>query len=132
MVRTLSAIFGVVLLAFGILGFMPEYTPNGYLLGIFHVNTVHNLIHITSGIIALLCAWQGFVASRYFFRIFGVIYAIVAVLGFFYKDEHIFGIIANNIADAWLHTAIAVVSLIIGFCRCGCNASCYKKDKKDM
>ncbi|PYL96244.1 MAG: DUF4383 domain-containing protein, partial [Verrucomicrobia bacterium] len=46
-------LFGIVFLAVGILGFVPGVTSdvNGMpmLLGIFHVNTAHNLVHIVSG-----------------------------------------------------------------------------------
>ena len=53
MVKTLGMLFGIVFLAVGVLGFVPGVTSdvNGMpmLLGIFHVNTAHNLVHIVSG-----------------------------------------------------------------------------------
>ena len=86
MAKTLGMLFGVVFLAVGILGFVPGVTSdvNGMpmLLGIFHVNTAHNLVHIVSGVIFLFAAMSGAGAARLWFQIFGVIYAIVAVLGF--------------------------------------------------
>ena len=50
-----------------------------------------------------------------FFRIFGIVYGLVATLGLIGGDRPILGIISNNIADVWLHIAIAAVSLLIGF-----------------
>ena len=50
-----------------------------------------------------------------FFKIFGVVYGLVAVLGFFAGDQPLLGIIAHNMADMWLHVAIAAVSLYLGF-----------------
>jgi len=44
-----------------------------------------------------------------------VIYGLVAVLGFFYGDAPLLGIVANNAADSVLHVVIAVVALYLGF-----------------
>jgi hypothetical protein len=60
----------------------PGVTNNEMLLGIFHVNLAHNIVHLASGIVFLLCGMAGAGASSTFFKIFGVVYALVAVLGF--------------------------------------------------
>ena len=100
MAKTLGMLFGVVFLAVGILGFVPGVTSdvNGMpmLLGIFHVNTAHNLVHIVSGAIFLFAAMSGAGAARLWFQIFGVIYAIVAVLGFMNPAGPLLGMISNN------------------------------------
>ncbi|HET6719083.1 MAG TPA: DUF4383 domain-containing protein, partial [Rhodocyclaceae bacterium] len=54
-------------------------------------------------------------ASRMYFKVFGVIYALVALLGFGYANAPILGLMANNLADAALHAVIAVVALFLGF-----------------
>lgn len=119
MVKAAAILFGIVFLVVGILGYVPAITPdtNGrpMLLGIFHVNGAHNIVHLASGIIFLLCGFSGAGASRMFFRIFGTVYALVAVLGFAKGDGYLLGLIANNMPDVWLHVALAVVMLIIGF-----------------
>src|SRR5712691_8397643 len=115
MVKTAAILFGVVFLLIGILGFVPSITKDEMLLGIFHVNLLHNVVHLASGAIALLCGMAGFRASRTYLRIFGIVYALVAVLGFYYGDQPLLGLIANNTADVWLHIVIAVVSLYLGF-----------------
>jgi len=48
-------------------------------------------------------------------KIFGVVYGLVAVLGFVVGDGLLLGLNSNNTADTWLHVVIAIVSLIIGF-----------------
>jgi hypothetical protein len=54
MVRTAAKLFGAVLVLVGILGFVPGITTDdGHLLGIFHVNAIHNIIHLASGAVAL-------------------------------------------------------------------------------
>jgi hypothetical protein len=44
-----------------------------------------------------------------------VIYGLVAVLGFYYGDQPLLGIVSNNTADSVLHVVIAVVALYLGF-----------------
>jgi hypothetical protein len=115
MLKTIAIIFGIIMLAIGVLGFVPQANPGNLLLGIFHVNLIHNLIHIATGIAAILSGLSSGHASRLFFQIFGVVYALVALLGFYYMDRDILGLVANNMADNLLHIAIAVFSLYLGF-----------------
>ena len=115
MLKTFAIIFGVIMIAVGLLGFVPQATPDGLLLGIFHVNLAHNLIHVVTGVTALLCGISSEETSRLFFQIFGIVYGLVALLGYYYLDRPIFGIIAHNLADAVLHTIIAAASLYLGF-----------------
>ena len=119
MVKTAAILFGLVFLVVGILGFVPAATQdmNGMpmLLGIFHVNAAHNYVHLASGVVFLLCGMAGAGASRTFFKIFGIVYLLVAVLGFMNGDKPLLGLISNNMADVWLHTGLAVVMLFLGF-----------------
>ena len=119
MVRTAAILFGIVFLVVGVLGFVPAFTTDmggmPMLLGIFHVNTAHNIVHLASGAVFLLCGMAGAGASRTFFRIFGIVYAIVAILGFMNGDKPLLGLISSNMADTWLHVGLAAVMLIIGF-----------------
>src|SRR5688572_26668726 len=109
MLKRIAVAFGLVFLLVGVLGFVPGATRDGHLLGIFHVNPAHNMVHIITGIGAIACGLTSAHAAQLFFRIFGVVYGLVAVLGFMMGDRPLFGMIANNMADAWLHTAIAAV-----------------------
>jgi hypothetical protein len=119
----MAVLFGVILLVVGILGFVPAVTKDEMLLGIFHVNTVHNIVHLLSGAVALFCGMTSVCASRNYFRIFGIVYAAVAVLGLMHMGEHtnLLGLISNNDADTYLHIGIAVVSLILGFMPAGAD-----------
>ena len=119
MVKTAAIIFGVVFLAVGILGFVPGATTDvggmPMLLGIFHVNAAHNFVHLASGVVFLLCGMAGAGPARTFFKIFGLVYALVAVLGFMKGDGMLLGLISNNMADVWLHVVLSVAMLFLGF-----------------
>ena len=85
------------------------------LLNIFHVNTAHNFVHLASGVVFLRGGLAGPGLSRIFFRIFGVVYALVAVLGFAKGDGKLLGMVTNNMADVWLHVVLALAMLYLGF-----------------
>ena len=114
MIKTLAMVFGVVFLAVGILGFVPGVTnDDDLLLGIFKVGVLHNIVHIASGVVALLAAIKADYAKLYF-RVFGVVYAVVAVVGLVQSDT-VLGLIPINTADNVLHVVLAVAILAIGF-----------------
>jgi hypothetical protein len=115
MAKTLGMLFGIVFLAVGILGFVPGITTNDMLLGIFMVNKALSIVHIASGAIFLIASMSGAGAARLWFQIFGIVYAIVAVLGFMNPNGMLLGMISNNPADTWLHVVLAVAMLAIGF-----------------
>jgi len=114
MLKILAILFGLVMIVAGILGFLPDFTPNGKLMNIFLVNPVHNIVHLVTGIVALVCGLTSGFASKLFFIAFGVIYGIVAILGFMMGQGMLFDMIAINHADNWLHAAVSVVSLYFG------------------
>jgi hypothetical protein len=117
MIKSAAVLFGIVFILIGILGFVPGVTNNEMLLGIFHVNAAHNVVHLLSGAVALFAGMTSVGASRMYFRIFGVVYGLVAILGLMNMGQHtmLLGLISNNDADTFLHIAIAAVSLLLGF-----------------
>lgn len=110
MAKKVVKIFGWVLLLVGILGFF-----NNPILGIFAVDTIHNIIHVVSGLVAIMMAGKGESSAKTFAKVFGAVYALVAILGFLSSDDMILGLISANSADHWLHVALAVVFLAVGF-----------------
>lgn len=115
MLKPAAIIFGIFFLVAGVGGFFPALAPEGMLFGIFMIGPVHNTIHIASGVAALLCAFSGAGAARKYFQIFGVVYLLVALLGFYYGNQPLVGMVEHNHADIWLHIAIAAVALFLGF-----------------
>jgi len=115
MLKIAAIIFGIAFLASGVLGFVPAAAPNQMLLGIFHVNAAHNGVHLLSGAVALAAGTMSTNYARMYFRVFGVVYGLVAALGFYVGDGLLLGIISNNMADVWLHVVVAAASLALGF-----------------
>jgi hypothetical protein len=78
MAKTISTILGVVLLLVGLLGFLiPNFAGT-------HLSTAHNLIHLASGAAALYFGLAASAsAARLFAIIFGLVYFLLGVTGFF-------------------------------------------------
>ena len=111
MTKKLILVLGVILLAVGVLGFW-----NNPVLGLFAVDTLHNIVHIATGLIAIAFAMKGEASARTFARIFGVIYAITAIAGFTLStDGKILGILTADANDHILHLLLALVFLALGF-----------------
>ena len=115
MTRTFGILFGSVFLAVGILGFVPGITKDDMLLNIFMVNKMHSIVHIASGAVFLLASMAGAGAASLWFKIFGLVYAVVAILGFMNPNGMLLGMMSNNPADTWLHVVLAAAMLLIGF-----------------
>lgn len=108
--KTAAMVLGIVFVIVGALGFVPN--PIVGENGIFLTNRLHDWVHVASGIVLLLGAYSP-LGSAMTLRVVGVIYAIVAVLGFIMAGP-VFGI-AMNMADHWLHVVLAIVILFAGF-----------------
>lgn len=114
MVQKLAWIFGVVFVVIGVLGFVPGVTSNGMLFGIFEVDGLHSAIHLLSGIVAIAAAWGSAAYARLYFKVFGVVYGLVTIVGFLQGDT-VLGLFMVNTADNLLHLVIAAAALWIGF-----------------
>jgi hypothetical protein len=111
-VQKLAKLFAIVFVLVGVLGFVPGITTDGHLLGIFEVNTLHNIIHLATGLVAFWAA-NSVSNSRLFFKVFGIVYLLVTVLGF--MQGGVLGLIDTNMADNLLHLVIAAAALYAGF-----------------
>ncbi len=114
MAQKLAWIVGIVLTAVGVLGFVPGITSGGMLLGIFEVDTMHNVVHILTGVVALVVAMGSGAYVSLYFKVFGVVYALVALAGLA-MGSPILGLISANMADHVLHLVLAAVFLYAGF-----------------
>lgn len=109
-----ALVFGAVLTLVGLLGF-GLVSGSGDLLGIFGVNTLHNVVHLASGVVGVAAAVAaGGAYARYYNQGFGAIYAVVVAVGFGLPDLAM-NLLNIGMADNVLHLAIAVVLLGVGF-----------------
>ena len=118
MLKKAALIAGVIFVVIGIGGFIPALTTKDsmdmtLLLGVFMVGALHNVIHLASGVAALVSAKSEMYAMWYF-RVFGIVYGLVTLLGFI-QGDNVLGILDVNTADNFLHLGITLVSLYLGF-----------------
>jgi hypothetical protein len=125
--RTFALIFGIVFLAVGILGFgiVPGllegqsgsgFQISGMLLGKFHVNGLHNIIHILFGLWGLAASRSPGGAVAYF-KVVAVIYALLAILGLIPATATGFGYVMLGDWNVYLHAALAIIAAFFGFVR---------------
>jgi len=119
---------GTALLLAGIFGFLADGSfdtagssdgeangnANGELQGDsflgFEVNGWHNIVHLLSGL-ALLSAFRKRTAAKTMALAFGIIYALVTIIGMIDGND-ILGILPVNPADNILHLALSLAGII--------------------
>ena len=116
MANRVATILGVVFLLVGILGFVMPH-----LLGA-HLSTIHNVIHLVSGAIALWIGLKGTAsAAKNFCIVFGAVYLLLGIAGFVLGTgaDRIFAVLPGQLelgtVDHVIHVALGVVFLIGGF-----------------
>jgi hypothetical protein len=113
-----SLLFGIVLLAVGILGFVADSSfgtgsdVEGSDFIIFEVNGWHNIVHILSGLLGLALARRRDTARAYALG-FGAVYLVVTIWGFITGDQ-VLWLIPVDAADNVLHLLIAAAGLAAG------------------
>ncbi len=116
-----ALVIGLTLVAAGILGFFynasfgtGDGTERDAVLGILDVNAWHNLVHLSTGAIGLAVA-SSYGGARAFALGLGVVYALVALLGFIAGDgNEIFNIIPVNTEDNIFHVLLSVAGIGAG------------------
>jgi hypothetical protein len=121
-VQSVAALVGVVFLLVGVLGFIPGITTHYHdltfaghdsgakLLGVFQVSVLHNIVHLAFGIVGIALAKTA-AGARNFLIGGGVVYLALWVLGVVGAGDWI----PANTADNWLHFALGVGMLALGF-----------------
>ena len=119
LVQRVALIFGAVFIVVALLGFvqsggsmdasMDHATKE---LGLFPVNVLHNVVHLLFGIWGVLASrsWAG---AKTYCQVGGVIYIVLAILGFIAPTT--FGLIPIGGNDIWLHAVLGIVLAGVGF-----------------
>jgi hypothetical protein len=113
-----ALLFGIVLLAVGILGFIADSSfgtgsnVDGSDFIIFEVNGWHNIVHILSGLLGLALARRRDTARAYALG-FGATYLVVTIWGFITGDQ-VLWLLPVDAADNVLHLLIAATGIAAG------------------
>ena len=130
--RTFATVMGVAFLLIGIMGFIPPLLTHpagqeghgamrvtafdGYLLGLFHVNILHSIVHVLFGVMGLAMS-RTLGSARGYFRIVAVSYLLLTVMGLVpaFNMKNTFGLVPIHGNDVWLHALIAIASAYFGW-----------------
>ena len=119
---------GVVFTIAGVLGFMPAFSPPagpeapelaapssyGYLLGLFPVNLLHNLIHLAIGVLGF-ATWRSYRTARIFARGLAFYLGLLTLMGLAPPLNTTFGLVPLYGHDVWLHWLEALLATYFGF-----------------
>ena len=119
MAKKLAIVFGVVFVLVGLAGFVPNPLVGAGAL--FDTNLLHDLVHLAFGLILLVVAYVAGGKSAFWLKILGVVYLLIAVLGFLLVPNggDLLGLVTTNLADHLLHVILGVVLLVVGFLGAG-------------
>ena len=123
---TAAMVFGIVFALAGIAGFFATPPPpgspplvvehgHGLALGLFPVNTLHNLVHLLFGVLGLAASRGAIMSARAYLQVVAVAYALLVLLGLIPATQTTFGLIPIWGADVWLHALLAAVAGYLGF-----------------
>jgi hypothetical protein len=114
--RLVAAVFGVVYLLVGLLGFVvtgfdkfAATDDKESLLG-FQLNPLHNIVHLLIGALLLTAAMRTISVAKGANSLVGAVYLVVGIIGLFILDSSA-NILSLNGADNVLHLASALVLL---------------------
>jgi hypothetical protein len=123
--RTFALIWGVGFLLVGLSGFLMagNGTPHpdlkmthgyGEALGLFPINTLHNIVHLAFGVWGLL-AYRSHGGARTYARAVAIVYALFIVMGLIDGLNTTFGLVPLYGNDVWLHILLALPAAYFGF-----------------
>ncbi len=117
-VQRVAQIFGWVFVLIAVWGFfvtggsMEAGMDAPAILGLFPVNVLHNLAHLILGIWGIVAS-RSFGSARSYAQIAGILYLVLAVLGF--VDPTGFGLIPLGGGDIALHAVLGLILAGVGF-----------------
>ena len=117
--KTAALVIGLVFIAVGLLGYVDNPIIGESETAIFHADSVHNIVHIVSGVLFVLVAMASPANAGMFCKVFGTVYLLLGVLGLFRIGSDgmttLLGFLHVNGADNYLHIALGIAILLAGF-----------------
>jgi len=126
--RNFALVMGLLYIMVGLLGFFPGLvtapatdaphmsldTGYGYLMGLFPINVLHNLVHLGVGLWGL-SAYRSMPGSFGFARGLAIFYGALTIMGLIPGLNTTFGLIPIFGHDVWLHAISAAAAAYFGF-----------------
>lgn len=116
--KSASLLIGIVFIAVGVLGFVPNPIVGDNHNAIFHADAVHNMVHVMSGVLFVLVALAAPAYAATFLKLFGVVYLLLGVIGFFTIGTSgmtdLLGFLPVNGADNYLHVGLGILIFLAG------------------
>jgi hypothetical protein len=125
-----ALIIGIFFFLCGVMGFIPAFvkeptvTPDiaglgfttgyGYLLGLFPINVLHNVVHLVVGLLGIFASIS-LDSSRLYSGVLGIFYGVLTVMGLFPATQSTLGLIPIFGNDVWLHAVTAAIAVYFGF-----------------
>lgn len=142
-----ALIIGAVYVAIGIMGFIPALISHpasfdsagdslevvsgyGALMGLFPVNSAHNIVHIVTGLLGIVAAIS-LDSSRLFAGQLGIYYSVLAIMGFVPVLNTFFGLFPVFGPDIFLHGLTGLLGIYFGFFVTPSLLTLFKKEVKD-
>jgi len=116
---------GFVFLLVGVLGFIPGITTNydtmsfasheseAYLLGLFQVSILHNIVHLLFGVAGVALA-RTIGGARKYLVVGGIIYLVLFVYGLVVSQDSMANFVPVNTADDILHVVLGLGMIGLG------------------
>ena len=96
----------------GVIGFIPPLIRSQLLFNLFQIGPIHNIFYFLMGLFALSASASAIYAKLYF-KILGIIFALIAILGFALNGN--LGFLQVNLADSFFHLIVAIIALYLGY-----------------
>jgi len=114
MTKKLTVTFGWIFVALGVLGLISNPLIGNAPGALLAADTARTVVNFLSGIIFLWVAYGASHSSKKTLKIFGIVYLLIAIFGFFSSSGSVLGLIATNTADNWLALIFALACLWVG------------------
>ena len=123
-----ALITGIIFFLVGVMGFIPGLvkettadmpglsftTGAGYLLGLFPINVLHNIVHLLVGILGIVASVT-LGSTRLYSGVLAIFYGVLTVMGLFPPTQSTLGLIPIFGNDVWLHGLTAAIAAYFGF-----------------
>ena len=117
--KTASIAIGIIFLAVGLLGFASNPIISTSEHALFHMDSLHNYVHVITGLLFLII---GFAVPNFapaFLKIFGAVYLLLGIMGLVMfgtaETGKLLGFLHVNGADNFLHIGLGLIILLAGF-----------------